>query len=60
MRQKNEPQLDVSHLLPRTEIGRELQAMSTILDESPGIQDLVLKDLIGVRSRMRSTAHVRI
>ena len=40
MRQKRESQLSLSHTMPRTEIGRELQAMSIILD-------LVLKDLIG-------------
>ncbi len=50
MRQKNEPQLDLSHTMPRTEIGRELQAMSIILDENPGVLDLVYKDLIGLRN----------
>jgi IS5 family transposase len=49
MRQKKEPQMDTSHTMPRTVIGRELQAMSAILDENPGILDLVYKDLIGLR-----------
>jgi transposase, IS5 family len=50
MRQKREPQLNLSHIMPRTEIGRELQAMSLILDENPEILDLVYRDLIGLRS----------
>lgn len=50
MRQKREPQLHMSHIIPRTEIGRELQAMSVILDENPSILDLVHKDLVGLRS----------
>ena len=47
MRQKREPQLNFSHTMPRTEIGRELQAMSIILDENASILDLVLKELTG-------------
>jgi IS5 family transposase len=47
MRQKREPQLNFSHTMPRTEIGRELQAMSMILDENVSILDLVLKELTG-------------
>jgi len=50
MRRKREPQLHMSHIIPRTEIGRELQAMSVILDENPNILDLVHKDLVGLRS----------
>lgn len=50
MRQKREPQMHFSHIMPRTEIGRELQAMSLILDENPSILDLVYKDLVGLRS----------
>ena len=49
MRQKKEPQLNTAHTMPRTEIGRELQAMSAVLDENPGVLDLVYKDLIGLR-----------
>lgn len=50
MRQKNEPQLNLFHTIPHTEIGRELQAMSQILDENRGILDLVFKDLVGEKS----------
>ncbi|MEN6440760.1 MAG: hypothetical protein ABFD97_19485 [Syntrophobacter sp.] len=47
MRQRREAQLNLSHTMPRSEIGRELQAMSMILDENPGILDLVHEDLVG-------------
>ena len=49
MRQKSEPQLELFHTMPRTEIGRELEAMSRILHENPGVLDLVYKDLIGLK-----------
>ena len=51
MRQKMDPQPNLFHGLglQRTEIGRELQAMSQILDRNPGILNLVYEDLIGVR-----------
>ena len=50
MRQKRNPQLEFFHTLPRTRIGQELAAMSLILEENPGILELVLRDLVGVRS----------
>ncbi len=50
MRQKRNPQLDIFHTMPRTQIGQELAGMSVILDENPGILELVLRDLVGVRS----------
>lgn len=51
MREKMDPQPNLFHGLglQRTEIGRELQAMSQILDQNRGILDLVYNDLIGVR-----------
>jgi len=51
MRQKMDPQPNLFHSvsMQRTEIGRELQAMSQILDKNRDILDLVYKDLIGVK-----------
>ncbi len=39
MREKRDPQLSLFHILPRNEIGKELEAMSKIIDEIPGILD---------------------
>ena len=50
MRQKQEPQLEIFHTMPRTQIGQELDAMSRILDENPGMLDRVYQDLVGMRS----------
>jgi transposase, IS5 family len=51
MRQKMDPQPNLFHGvgMQRTEIGRELQAMSLILDKNRDILDPVYKDLIGVK-----------
>jgi hypothetical protein len=50
MRRKRHGQLDLSHTMPRTEIGRELAAMSKILDEMPGIYEVAYQDLIGLKN----------
>jgi transposase, IS5 family len=50
MREKRDPQLSVFHILPRNEIGKELEAMSKIIDEIPGILEAVYTDLVGLRS----------
>jgi transposase, IS5 family len=50
MREKRDQQLSIFHTLPRNEIGRELEAMSKIIDEIPGILEPVYADLVGLRS----------
>ena len=50
MREKRDQQLSIFHILPRNEIGRELEAVSKIIDETPGILELVYEDLIGLKS----------
>lgn len=47
MRQKRSPQLSVFNTLAATEIGKELAAISVIIDETPGILDPVYGDLTG-------------
>jgi transposase, IS5 family len=49
MRRKRQGQLDLSHSMPRTEIGRELGAMSKVLDEMPEIYKVAYQDLIGLK-----------
>lgn len=49
MREKRDQQLSLFHIFPRNEIGRELEAMSRILDENPDVLDPVYRDLVGVR-----------
>lgn len=49
MREKRVTQRNIFHVLPRTEIGRELEAMSKILDENPEILDLVYRDLVALK-----------
>ena len=46
MRQKRDPQRNLLHLLARNKIARELEAISQVLDQNPGILDLVFKDLV--------------
>jgi transposase, IS5 family len=50
MREKRDPQLSLFHLIPRNEIGKELEAISKIIDENLGILDAVHWDLVGVKS----------
>lgn len=49
MREKRDPQMSLFHVIPRNEIGRELEAISKIIDENPGILDQVQSDLIGLK-----------
>ena len=49
MRQKKSPQLSVFHTLAVTEIGKELEAISLIIDETPRMLDPIYHDLVGVK-----------
>jgi IS5 family transposase len=49
MRRKRQGQLELAHTIPRTEIGRELAAMSKVLDEMPKLYELAYRDLIGLK-----------
>ncbi len=49
MRQKRSPQLCVFHTLALTEIGKELAAISLIIDETPRMLDPIYRDLVGVK-----------
>ena len=49
MRQKRSPQLSVFHAIATTEIGRELAAISVIIDETPQMLDPIYHDLVGVK-----------
>lgn len=51
MRRKFDPQMSLSHVIPRSKIGRELQEMSDILDANPEAVDLVFADLSSQGSR---------
>lgn len=46
MRQKRDPQRNLLHLMPRNEVARELEAISQVLDQNPGILDPVFQDLV--------------
>ncbi len=48
MREKRDQQLNIFHILPRSEIGRELEAMSKVIDENPVVLELAYKDLVGL------------
>jgi IS5 family transposase len=49
MRRRRQGQLELAHTIPRTEIGRELAAMSKVLDEMPKLYELAYRDLIGLK-----------
>jgi transposase, IS5 family len=49
MRRKRQGQLELAHTIPRTEIGRELAAMSKVLDEMPKLYEVAYQDLIGLK-----------
>lgn len=49
MRQKRTNQLSFSHIIPNTTIGRELAAISEILEETPEMLDLAQGDLLGLK-----------
>lgn len=46
MRQKRDPQRNLLHLMARNKVARELEAISLVLDQTPGILDLVFQDLV--------------
>jgi len=46
MRKKRVSQLRLSHTIPQSEIGKELQGISRIIDDDPAILDRVLDDLL--------------
>jgi IS5 family transposase len=48
MREKRVKQQNMFHLILSTEIGRELESISTVLNETPQILDLVYNDLVGL------------
>ena len=50
MREKRDQQMSLFHIIPRNEIGKELEGISKIIDENPGILDLVHCDLVGMKS----------
>jgi IS5 family transposase len=47
MRRKYHPQRSLFHVVARSEIGRELDEVSKILDANPEILEAVLQDLVG-------------
>jgi len=49
MRQKRSPQLSIFHNLAATQIGKELAAISSIIDETPQMLDPIYHDLVGVK-----------
>src|SRR5208283_3224457 len=49
MRQTRSPQLSVFHTLALTEIGKELSAISLIIDETPQMLGPIYRDLVGVK-----------
>jgi len=46
MRQKRDPQRNLLHLMARNKVARELEAISLVLDNNPGILDPVYRDLV--------------
>ena len=54
-REKRISQLSIFHTMPRNEVARELEAISRILDDNPGIYALVYQDM--VRTKRPDTGH---
>ncbi|MBW2122526.1 MAG: transposase [Deltaproteobacteria bacterium] len=46
MREKRISQLSIFHTMPRNQVARELEAISRVLDDNPGIYDLVYRDMV--------------
>lgn len=46
MREKRISQLSFFHTMPRNEVARELEAVSRILDDNPGMYELVYQDMV--------------
>jgi transposase, IS5 family len=51
MREKRVSQLRLSHTIPQNEIGKELEAISGIIDANPAILDQVLADLVAAKRK---------
>ena len=51
MREKRVSQLRLSHIIHQNEIGKELQAISGIIDANPAILDQVLTDLVAAKRK---------
>ena len=49
MRQKRTNELSFSHIIANTTLGRELAAISEILEDNPEILDLAERDLVGLK-----------
>ena len=60
MRQKRKKQMNIFHAFFKSDIGKELEMMSQILDETPKVLNRVYQDLIGMKKsdagRMGMTA----
>ena len=60
MRQKRKKQLNIFHAFFKSDIGKELEMMSQILDETPKVLNGVYQDLVGIKKsdagRMGMTA----
>ena len=46
MREKRISQLSIFHTMPRNEVARELEAISRVLDDNPGIYEFVYQDMV--------------
>ena len=46
MRQKHNPQLSLFMTVNNTQLGKELEQMSRILDDTPGLLQVVFDDLV--------------
>jgi IS5 family transposase len=49
MRQKRKKQLNIFHAFFKSDIGKQLEMMSQILDETPKVLDGVYQDLVGIK-----------
>ena len=49
MREKRISQLSIFHTMPRNEVARELEAISRVLDDDPGIYEVVYQDIVGAK-----------
>ena len=60
MRQKRKKQLNIFHAFFKSDIGKQLEMMSQILDETPKVLNQVYQDLVGIKKsdagRMGMTA----
>ena len=49
MREKRISQLSIFDMMPRNEVARELEAISEVLDDNPGIYEVVYRDMVGTK-----------